>query len=492
MKKIRLIFALALMLLALLALGSCVPIIAEPIDPNTLYTVEFNTDGDSEVASQSVKRNDKVTEPEAPVKEGYDFVGWYSGMILWKFDEYTVRQDLTLVAKWQIKSYSVTFTGGYEREDGTAVFYDTTYALHGGKVTRLPKNPTRDNYVFNGWTVNGKPLDLEMPILEDTVIEAKWNKICTVTFDTAGLIDIEDSKVESGGVVRVPDVSDVIGYRLVNWYAHGEVWDFNDPVEDDMTLTAVWKKVYRISFNTNGGEKMESYQVDDGALIEIPPIPYFSGHYFTGWYSLGEDGFTLEEHDFSKPITKNTKLEAKWIVRQDSNLVYDDQTLVKIILPDVYRFADGQYITNLKNSIDRHLIYDSETVSTAQHELVSKYREIVVGRSEREISVKAYEALEKMQKSDGELRYLVYVDRVYIARGVQKELSVCIAYDEDENGLAMRLAIEAFINAYLQNGKLSMSTGTHLRTRFDPADYETVATASREVATVELGKREEI
>ncbi|MBQ7355786.1 MAG: InlB B-repeat-containing protein [Clostridia bacterium] len=490
MKKIRLIFALAFMLLALLALGSCVPIIAEPIDPNTLYTVEFNTDGGSEVASQSVKRNDKVTEPKAPVKEGYDFVGWYSGKILWKFDEYTVRQDTTLVAKWQVKTYSVIFTGGYEREDGTAVLYDTSYALHGGQVTRLPKNPTRENYVFKGWTVNGRLLDLDMPILEDTVIEARWNKVCTVTFDTAGLIDIEDSKVESGKVAKAPDVSDVIGYRLVDWYAHGEVWDFNDPVEDDMTLTAVWKKVHWVSFNTNGGEVMEPYQVDDGALIEIPPIPYHSGHYFVGWYSL-VDEFTLGEHDFSKPVTKNVKLEAKWIVRQDGNLVYDDQTLVKIILPDAYRDVDGQYIASLKNSIDRHLIYDSEIVSTAQHELVAKYREIVVGRSEREISVKAYEALEQMQKSDGELRYLIYVNRVEIARGVQKELSVCIAYDEDEDGLAMRLAIEAFIDAYLQNDRLSMSTGTYLKTKFDPADYQAQATASREIALIELGKREE-
>ena len=204
------------------------------------------------------------------------------------------------------------------------------------------------------------------------------------------------------------------------------------------------------------------------------------------------DEFTLGEHDFSKPVTNNVKLEAKWIVRQDGNLVYDDQTLVKIILPDAYRDVDGQYVASLKNSIDRHLIYDSEIVSTAQHELVAKYREIVVGRSEREISVKAYEALEQMQKSDGELRYLIYVNRVEIARGVQKELSVCIAYDEDEDGLAMRLAIEAFIDAYLQNDRLSMSTGTYLKTKLDPADYQAQATASREIALIELGKRDEI
>lgn len=490
MKRIRLIFALTLSLLALLALGACTPIEFEPIDPDKNYTITFDTNGGSEVESQTVKRNEKITLPDTPTKEGYDFVGWYSGNILWNFDEYTVRKDTSLVAKWQIKTYTVTFTGGYETDDGSPVEYESVSVIYGGKISNMPKKPVRENHVFKGWTVNGSDLDADAPIYGDTVIEAKWNKLCTVTFDTAGVIDIDPVSVEAGNPVLTPDVSDVIGYRLVDWYAHGEVWDFNEPIADDVTITAIWQQVCWVSFNTNGGEVMEPYQVDAGTVIDTPPIPYYSGHYFMGWYSISEDGFTLREHDFSKPVTKNLRLEAKYVVR-DTSIIYDDQTLVKIILPDDYRLAHGQYITGLKNAIDGHLIYDSETVSSSEHELVGKYREIVVGRSDREISVKAYEALEAMRKNDRELRYLIYFNRVYIARGVPEEMSVCIAYDEDEDGLAMRLAIETFIEKYLSKDTLSWSrTGAFNKTVFDPADYAEPAAFAGEWVLISYGKEE--
>lgn len=423
MKKLRLILSLILSTASLLALFACAPVDNEPIDPSKTYTVEFDTAGADAIATQTVSRNAKIVKPEDPVREGYEFLGWYSGNMLWDFDEYKVRKDIALVAKWQIKSYTVTFVGGYEDYDGSDVQYSTVSVPFGGKVNKAPSDPQRENYVFKGWT------------------------------------------------------------------ADGEEWDINTPICKDTEVLASWNRLYWISFNTNGGERIEPYQVEAGTVIEKPDIPYMSDHYFVGWYSL-VDEFTLGEHDFSKPVTKNIKLEAKWIVRQDVNLVYDDQTLVKIILPDAYRDVDGQYVASLKNSIDRHLIYDSEIVSTAQHELVAKYREIVVGRSEREISVKAYEALEQMQKSDGELRYLIYVNRVEIARGAQKELSVCIAYDEDEEGLAMRLAISAFIDNYLGEETLTMRSGRHLVTTFEPSDYAEPTAFSGEMAIVSYGKEE--
>lgn len=55
-------------------------------------------DGEDVYAMQVVK--DKASAPDAPVKSGYRFAGWYSGDAKWNFDT-PVTENLTLTAKWE-------------------------------------------------------------------------------------------------------------------------------------------------------------------------------------------------------------------------------------------------------------------------------------------------------------------------------------------------------------------------------------------------------
>ncbi len=68
----------------------------------TRYTVKFDTDGGSSVASKTVTRNSKVAEPTAPTKDGYKFDGWYTDKELTTaYDfETKVTKSFTLYAKW--------------------------------------------------------------------------------------------------------------------------------------------------------------------------------------------------------------------------------------------------------------------------------------------------------------------------------------------------------------------------------------------------------
>ena len=78
------------------------------------YTVTFQSEGGSEVASQ-IRANTPADQPADPTKEGYTFIGWYSGESEWDF-ETPVTAVLTLTAKWQINRYTITFdtAGGSE------------------------------------------------------------------------------------------------------------------------------------------------------------------------------------------------------------------------------------------------------------------------------------------------------------------------------------------------------------------------------------------
>ena len=44
---------------------------------NTTYTVTFDSQGGSDIASQSVYTGNVVRNPGAPTREGYTFTGWY-------------------------------------------------------------------------------------------------------------------------------------------------------------------------------------------------------------------------------------------------------------------------------------------------------------------------------------------------------------------------------------------------------------------------------
>lgn len=84
------------------------PPVTPPVDPPvtppvTYYTIRFDSQGGSAVSSQSLTYGSKIQEPEAPVREGYTFEGWYKeaeGTNPWDFTKDTVTSSHTLYAKW--------------------------------------------------------------------------------------------------------------------------------------------------------------------------------------------------------------------------------------------------------------------------------------------------------------------------------------------------------------------------------------------------------
>lgn len=69
-----------------------------------MLVVSFDSKGGSAVNDISTAYNETITEPAAPVKEGYTFDGWYTDEtsdIKWNFSEDRVTQNITLFARWR-------------------------------------------------------------------------------------------------------------------------------------------------------------------------------------------------------------------------------------------------------------------------------------------------------------------------------------------------------------------------------------------------------
>ena len=188
------------------------------------YTVTFQSEGGSEVASQ-IRANTPADQPADPTKEGYTFIGWYKGESEWNF-ETPVTADLTLTAKWQINRYTITFdtAGGSEVPSITQDY---------GTAITPPAAPTRTGYTFAGWD---REIPTTMPA-GDMTITARWQvNQYTITFKPEnGGEDIVITQ-DYGTAITPPAAPTRTGYTFAGW-------DRESPTTmpaGDMTITARW------------------------------------------------------------------------------------------------------------------------------------------------------------------------------------------------------------------------------------------------------------
>ena len=188
------------------------------------YTVTFQSEGGSEVASQ-IRANTPAAQPDNPTKEGHTFIGWYNGEEKWNFAD-AVATDLTLTAKWQLNRYTITFdtAGGSEVAPITQDY---------GTTITAPANPTKTGYTFAGWD---KTIPTTMPA-GDMTITARWQvNQYTITFKPEnGGQDIV-IKQDYGTAITAPANPTKTGYTFVGW-------DKTIPTTmpaGDMTITARW------------------------------------------------------------------------------------------------------------------------------------------------------------------------------------------------------------------------------------------------------------
>ena len=117
------------------------------------YTVDFDSNGGSDVESQQVEEGGYATEPEDPTKDGYYFGAWYKESDLvntYSFSTEAVTADITLYASWVDASSASTMT--FYMNDGTDTVYETIYYESGSRGNTAPStDPSRDGYYFVGW-----------------------------------------------------------------------------------------------------------------------------------------------------------------------------------------------------------------------------------------------------------------------------------------------------------------------------------------------------
>lgn len=268
-----------------------------------------------------------------PERSGYDFVGWFTepdgGEEVTSTTTVKKENSHVLYAQWSEKEKTVTVifnaNRGQVEVDSMEVAVNKTY----GTYNKLPE-PTRENYMFDGWytKANGGELvtdDTEVTEEYIHTLYAHWyekDKTVSVAFNANG------GETQTGVISvyvgllygKLPEATRK-GYIFTGWYTAaegGELITEETKVRQRMshTLYAHWRdenvKVM-VSFNANGGELSTAYkEVIIGKPFGGLPIPSRSGYILEGWFTDINGGEEITDETIVTEDYAQT-LYARWI-----------------------------------------------------------------------------------------------------------------------------------------------------------------------------------
>ena len=272
----------------------------------TTFTVKFNTDGGSNVVSQTINKDEKVKEPSSkPTKYGYIFDGWYLNNKKYDFDT-PVTSNITLIAKWKedsnVKRFIVTFNNDGKTTKQTV--------LENNKVSQ-PTSPSKTGYKFDGWYLNNKKYDFSSKVTSNITLVAKYTELAkyTVTFNSDGGSNVASQTVYEGSKANKPSNPTKSGFVFKEWQLDNKTYNFDSNVTKNITLKAIWEKEkakYTVTFNSDGGSNVASQTITEGEKASKPSNPTRSGYTFKEWQLNGRI------YDFNASVSSNITLTAVW------------------------------------------------------------------------------------------------------------------------------------------------------------------------------------
>ncbi len=337
-KKVLPGITLTVLACSVLFLSGCENRDTETLQADDKYIVTFNpSDRDQELIQAEVEPGKKMEEPQTPVREDYEFTGWYAdkrckGEV---FDFSTeITGDLFLYAGWASTKVQVTFEPGYEGAETQMADVDYGSAI---AEEQIPEAGERENYEFTGWyTDSGRTeiFDFSNTMTKNLKLYAGWKQVAaTVTFDIgyegaeeipAQMIELTDSaKAEEPPVPKRGETGD---YQFEGWYV-GEgkkemLYDFDSVVTGDLTLHGKWTVLQATLTYDMNCEDAEDYKekVKLGNSPRLYEKAEREGFDFAGWYF--DEACTSEADVKNLVLEEDLTVYAAWKA-QPRTVVFD-------------------------------------------------------------------------------------------------------------------------------------------------------------------------
>jgi uncharacterized repeat protein (TIGR02543 family) len=309
--------------------------------PAGSFTVTFDSNGGSSVATQIINAGNTAASLVIPTRSGYIFDNWYSDPGLTTMYNFStpVTSNITLYAKWTaaaVTQYTITFNinGG----TGTT---PATQTINAGAGLTLPAGSgfSRSGYTFGGWNTQASGTGTNYSAgasytpTGDITLYAKWTAAAvtqyTITFNINGGTGTTPATqtINAGASLTLPADSGFSrsGYTFGGWntQASGTGTNYSAGASytptGNITLYARWTAVaYTITFNINSGTGTTpaAQTINAGAGLTLPAGSGFSrsSYTFGGWNTQASGtGTNYNAGAFYTPAG-NITLYARWTV----------------------------------------------------------------------------------------------------------------------------------------------------------------------------------
>lgn len=235
------------------------------------YEVVFILDGEV-VKNESLVYGATITPPDAPVKEGYTFVGWGD------IPASMPAENLTFTGTYVINKYAVVY-----KVDGEV--YLTDSVEYNAPITAKPA-PIKEGYTFSGWS----EIPEIMPANNITVIGTFVINKYLITFIIDDEVIASDS-LEYGSAIVTPEGPEKEGHTFNGWGEVAETMPAHDLTYQGGYTANTYKVYYYV-----GEELVHTDEVVYGNRIpEYIYKPTEEGYTFVGW--VGETYETMPAHD---------------------------------------------------------------------------------------------------------------------------------------------------------------------------------------------------
>jgi uncharacterized repeat protein (TIGR02543 family) len=222
---------------------------------NTTYTVSFQTNGGSTIASQNIANGGMVNCPSDPIRSSYVFTGWYVDSTLSSAYDFNsiVTNNITLYAKWD--SVTTSTTVSFQTNGGSTI---ASQNIANGGMVNCPNDPIRSSYVFAGWYMDGtlsSTYDFNSPVSNNIILYAKWDPV-TISLSIQNENSTQTSEISQTITGEVTTNGTISSISYVNTASSdnntnisgqamisGNTWSIDNinlmPDENTFTITAV-------------------------------------------------------------------------------------------------------------------------------------------------------------------------------------------------------------------------------------------------------------
>ena len=178
-----------------------------------------------------------------------------------------------------------------------------------------PSNPTKKNYTFKEWQLNGNTYDFNTKVTKNITLKAVWTPSTYKVY-----FKVDDETYEKRDVCAncklgaLPEEPEKDGYTFEGWFdADGNEYTANTKINKKTYLYAEFADdsytptKYTVSFDSNGGSTVSSQIINAGSFVSEPSKPTRNGYYFRYW---SKDG--VNEYNFGSSVNSSFTLIALW------------------------------------------------------------------------------------------------------------------------------------------------------------------------------------